>query len=208
MKYPTTFLGSIASSAPILQFKDAAPVELFYKIITDSYTDVSPKCSYSINRTHRLLDPKTFNLQNLPRLQDLFGTCKPIKDTNDLNRLISFLNGAWSYMAMTNYPYPTSFLSPMPAWPVTASCQFYQSLDDRLQSDEEIDEKLFHASRQSVGIYYNYTGQQPCFEIETNETPDLDADGWYVLACNQMAMTMAADGINDFYLPEENSEES
>lgn len=112
---------------------------------------------------------------------------------------------------MTNYPYPTSFLSPMPAWPVTESCKFYDQLNLNLQSDADFDEttkKLFAASRQNVGIYYNFTGQQPCFEIETNETPDLDADGWYVLACNQMAMTMAADGINDFYLPEDNSDES
>ena len=78
-------------------------------------------------------------------------------------------------------------------------------------SDEGIDTdmlKLLNASRYSVGIYYNYTNQQPCFDIDTNETPDLDADGWYVLACNQMSMTMSPDGINDFFLPREFNEDS
>jgi lysosomal Pro-X carboxypeptidase len=115
-------------------------------------------------------------------------------------------------MSMTNYPYPTSFLSDMPAWPVTESCKPYAEMDSEGFKDlKEIEPKMaaiLNASRYSIGIYYNYTGQQPCFNIDTNETPDLEADGWYVLACNQMAMTMAPDGINDFFLPRENTKES
>lgn len=49
MKFPNNFLGAVASSAPILQFKDAAPIELFYKIITDAYVDVDKDCSDFIN---------------------------------------------------------------------------------------------------------------------------------------------------------------
>jgi hypothetical protein len=33
-------------------------------------------------------------------------------------------------MAMTNYPYSSSFLNPMPAWPVNVSCQFYNGFTD------------------------------------------------------------------------------
>lgn len=33
-------------------------------------------------------------------------------------------------MAMIDYPYPTSFLNPVPAWPVTAACQ---SLVDNME---------------------------------------------------------------------------
>lgn len=115
-------------------------------------------------------------------------------------------------MPMTNYPYPTSFLSDMPAWPVTESCKPFQEIDfDSHGFDDlkDIDPKIAHilnASRYSVGIYYNYTGKQPCFNINTGETPDLEADGWYVLACNQMSMTMSPDGIQDFFIPREYGE--
>jgi lysosomal Pro-X carboxypeptidase len=68
MKYPSTFVGAVASSAPIIQFLDAAPVELFYKIITDAYVNSSKDCSGSINQTHRYLDPAKFNMKALPEL--------------------------------------------------------------------------------------------------------------------------------------------
>jgi len=36
--------------------------------------------------------------------------------------LLGYCNGALGTMAMVNYPYETSFILPMPAWPVNASC--------------------------------------------------------------------------------------
>jgi hypothetical protein len=39
------------------------------------------------------------------------------------------MNG-YSYMAMTNYPYSSSFLNPMPAWPVNVSCEYYKDFTE------------------------------------------------------------------------------
>lgn len=57
-KYPATILGSIASSAPILQFGDLVPCNSFNKICTDVYRLFSSKgtdCSALIKRSWRAL---------------------------------------------------------------------------------------------------------------------------------------------------------
>jgi len=41
------------------------------------------------------------------------------------------MNG-FLYMAMTDYPYPSAFLEPMPAWPVNASCQAYANIEPKI----------------------------------------------------------------------------
>lgn len=47
----------------------------------------------------------------------------------------SYVNGCLGTMAMVNYPYPTSFVEPMPAWPVNASCD--AALDRTLSSQAD-----------------------------------------------------------------------
>jgi len=37
------------------------------------------------------------------------------------------MNG-YAYMAMTNYPYPSSFLEPMPGYPVNVSAAFFDDI--------------------------------------------------------------------------------
>jgi len=35
---------------------------------------------------------------------------------------MDYINVAYSYMAMINYPYPTAFLKNVTAWPANSSC--------------------------------------------------------------------------------------
>ena len=67
---------------------------------------------------------------------------------------------AWVYMAMTNYPYPTRFLAPLPGWPVAESCKPFAAQESRafLENEEAEFEDLMKAARESISVYYNYSG--------------------------------------------------
>jgi lysosomal Pro-X carboxypeptidase len=101
-------------------------------------------------------------------------------------------------MAMTDYPYESSFLEPMPGFPVNASCKAFTDFDPNTASKKSALEMLKTAS----DTYFNYTGQIKCSNIEdTDATGNLDGAGWNVLACNQLAMPTAM-GANSMFLPE------
>jgi lysosomal Pro-X carboxypeptidase len=55
-------------------------------------------------------------------LKRIFHLCDPIKSSSDISKLISVISDALGTMAMVNYPYPTNFVAPLPAWPVKESC--------------------------------------------------------------------------------------
>ncbi len=66
----------------------------------------------------------------------------------------------WSYLAMGDYPYPSSYLmhgdSMLPAWPVRAACT---PLDQTLSTPAA----LMRAVRDAVAVYYNSTGTERCY---------------------------------------------
>jgi lysosomal Pro-X carboxypeptidase len=115
-------------------------------------------------------------------------------------------------MAMTNYPTPANFLNPQPAWPVNRSCDVYedipptQEFESRTPSNglSDDEKKFLVAINNASNIYYNYTGQAKCVDFSDVEgTGTLDAGGWDVLACNQLAMPVASNATTSMFPPEE-----
>ncbi len=66
------------------------------------------------------------NFKNQPdyykQIAEIFNLCTVPTSSVEIDSLISTLNGALGTMAMVDYPYPTSFIEPLPAWPVNYSC--------------------------------------------------------------------------------------
>jgi len=76
-----------------------------------------------------LNDTKKNETQTLwPAVSELFHTCMPVANVTDMDNLIAHLENGYLYMAMTDYPYESSFLQPMPAWPVTAACEAFKDV--------------------------------------------------------------------------------
>ena len=53
----------------------------------------------------------------------IFNLCSVPTGPAEIEYLISTLNGSLGTMAMVDYPYPTDFIEPLPAWPVTYAWQ-------------------------------------------------------------------------------------
>ena len=99
---------------------------------------------------------------------------------------------------MTDYPYASDFLEPMPGNPVNESCKAFTDYDPVKTSTEDTWRMLKAAS----DIYFNYTNATTCSQIsDTDATGNLDGAGWNILACNQLAMPTAM-GADSMFLPE------
>ena len=82
---------------------------------------------------------------NIEGLSKWFNLCIPMKKGEDIPLLMDYINTAYSYMAMINYPYPTSFLKNVTAWPANSSCIPLDSVNP-----SSSDEALFTAIRKSI----------------------------------------------------------
>lgn len=68
-------------------------------------------------------------------------------------------------MAMVDYPYPTSFLTPMPGYPVNYSCQAFIGLDN-----SSSDQQIFTAMYQAAKVYYNFENLTECNQIFSDDS--------------------------------------
>ncbi len=50
---------------------------------------------------------------------------------------MDYINSGYSYMAMLNYPYPTSFLKNLTSWPANSSCIPLDNVTNK-SSDKEL----------------------------------------------------------------------
>lgn len=99
---------------------------------------------------------------------------------------------------MTDYNVPTSFLYPVPAWPVDVACGYFKDLAPQTAkaSITEIsgrEKDVLTALNLAARVYYSYEKPDQCTNFtDTEGTGNLgDAEGWLVLSCNQVPMPTA-----------------
>ncbi|KAG2384623.1 uncharacterized protein HKW66_Vig0117140 [Vigna angularis] len=116
MKYPHVAIGALASSASILQFMDLVSPDIFNSIISQDFRSESENCYKVLKGSWKLIEHTTNKPGGLELLQKSFRICK----SNDFGAgsLEGWLRTAWVYTAMTDYPTPSNFLNPLPAYPI------------------------------------------------------------------------------------------
>eukprot|EP00358_Blepharisma_japonicum_P003426 CAMPEP_0202947184 /NCGR_PEP_ID=MMETSP1395-20130829/11055_1 /ASSEMBLY_ACC=CAM_ASM_000871 /TAXON_ID=5961 /ORGANISM="Blepharisma japonicum, Strain Stock R1072" /LENGTH=439 /DNA_ID=CAMNT_0049648271 /DNA_START=141 /DNA_END=1460 /DNA_ORIENTATION=+ len=186
IKYPDLVLGAIAASAPIMAFNGTADQNGFNAIVTRDFATADKEksgseCAAYIATAFDYLYQVQGDLTTYYNLSMTFQTCDALITKSDVDALIGYIQTAFTYMAMTDYPYATNFLNPMPGHPVNASCQAYT--DTNMADTWEVLQATFNA----INIYYNYTGESQCSDIFGTGTGNLgSANGWDYLSCSTL----------------------
>ncbi|GAU48023.1 hypothetical protein TSUD_183410, partial [Trifolium subterraneum] len=114
---------------------------------------------------------------------------KKLKSTEELS---GWLESAYSYLAMVNYPYPSEFMMPLPGHPIKEVCRRI----DGGPAGTSILERIY----EGANVYYNYTGEAKCFELDDDPH---GLDGWNWQACTEMVMPMSCSKESSMFPPYE-----
>ncbi|XP_012347648.1 lysosomal Pro-X carboxypeptidase [Apis florea] len=193
MKYPHIVQGAIASSAPILQFTGITECESFLRIVTSDFKKAHSNCPKLIRKSWNIITNITSTNEGKKWLSDNWKLCQPLKNENNIEQLISYLQDIYTNLAMVNYPYKANFLAPLPAYPINAVCK-------HLTNESLTGTDLLIAIKNAINIFTNYTSETKCLNLN-NSSPQLDAIGWSFQACTEMVMPICSDGINDMFKP-------
>ncbi|KAJ4810571.1 Serine carboxypeptidase S28 family protein [Rhynchospora pubera] len=178
LKYPHIAIGALSSSAPILQFDYITPWSSFYDAVSQDFKDESMNCFEVIKGSWDEIITKGSTKKGLWELSKTFKACQAVQS------VWSFRDWLWSsytYTAMVDYPMPANFLMPLPAFPIQEMCR---RIDVFPKGSDKIDMVIAAAN-----VYYNYTGDQKCFQIEHKSDPH-GLGGWNWQSCTEMVMPM------------------
>ncbi|CAL0326723.1 unnamed protein product [Lupinus luteus] len=189
LKYPHVAIGALASSAPILHFMGVTSPYVFNNIITQDFRSVSENCYKVLKGSWKLIEDTSDKKGGPELLQKSFRTCESDSDPGSLE---GWLQTAWIYAAMTDYPTPSNFLNPMPAYPVREMCKAIDN-SSRGNNNNTL-EKLYDAAN----IYYNFTGTVKCFDLNDDSDPH-GLQEWQWQACTEMIMPLGGNNEESIF---------
>ncbi|XP_074580620.1 uncharacterized protein LOC141837040 [Curcuma longa] len=176
LKYPHVVIGSVASSAPILQFDGLVSPYTFIDIVTNDFKSESESCFRTIKRSWKEMDDTLRQPGGPQKLAEAFKLCPGAKP----EYVPGWISSAFIYGAMTDYPTASDFLTPLPAFPVKQMCK---AIDNPTAGNDTLS-RLYAA----MNIYYNYTGTANCFEFDSASR--IGFDSWGFQSCTEMILTV------------------
>jgi lysosomal Pro-X carboxypeptidase len=206
LKYPSSFDGAIAGSAPIWTFEGEEPPYdggSFAATVTRDATPAAgaaPACADNVRAAFAALLASHRTRHGAQDAKTALRLCPSVRlrGAADAAAVADWVSGAFDSMAMGNYPYPSSYLlngdATLPAWPMRAAC-------GKLATPGLTGVAALTALGDAVSIYFNATGTVDCHGAAGTGSDATDDDGrlWGWQYCTEMFMPMWRDGVRDMF---------
>ena len=192
IKYPSTFAGAYASSAPILQIPGLMDPTAYNRVIRDTFaTPANPLAPLALYLGFQAIINASASQQGRARVTDALRLCgTPLHSQSDVWNVLGWLSSAVGFVAMGDYPYPTSFLGPLPANPAAFIGALLPA--DPTHASEAA---LLAGLAAGANVFYNFTGQAgTCFNLSSQDPPGLQGDGWDVQCCREVVQPIGSLG--------------
>lgn len=223
LKYPHLVFGALSASSPIKwihfpvvssqsspvcvddfaeNFKSDSDFKIsgnFFTAVTDDYTNFSPECTAKLKAG---FDKISFLIRNekFDELVSETKQCHPkfFIGKDDAMHIAEWLRNIFVTMAMMDYPYETSFMWPLPKWPVDVACK--KALHENLAP--------FDAVMQAITVAYNNT-EQDCYDAFKDYVHCADPTGcglglsavaWDYQACTEIYLPTQSDYYSDMFV--------
>ena len=161
LKYPNVVDAALAASAPLGFAVGAAGKPNFFDAVTNDVDAVDGRCPELVRNAFReILDLAKSGESGLATISKTMKLCNPLR-ADRVNHLILWARNAFTTLGMMDYPYPTNFLCPLPAFPIGASCKAILN--------GAADDDVLSGLTSAAGLVYNQSTKgkvQTCFDIE------------------------------------------
>uniref|UniRef100_A0A914YXF1 Lysosomal Pro-X carboxypeptidase n=1 Tax=Panagrolaimus superbus TaxID=310955 RepID=A0A914YXF1_9BILA len=198
LKYPTLIHGVWASSAPVVWFNGGGtPLGGYGSRVQKAFKFFGCNNSTILFDGFNAISNLGKDDQGRQKLTNIFNINPktPLNSENDVKKLLTFVQTAIENLAMTNYPYPTSFLTSLPAWPVKVACSFI------LQSPANPSTEELATLMKNISKIY-FATNLTCLDAMicgNPENPKL-ADVWDFQKCTEIIIELCPMGPpNDFF---------
>jgi len=110
----------------------------------------------------------------------------------DYNKLQAWIHSALIFLAEFDYPYPSNFIAPLPAWPAEEVCKFLTNPDGN-------DQELATDMQKALNLFWNYTGEVGCVDLrQKTPTGIVGYPGYLFQLCSGLSSPGCSNGTDMF----------
>eukprot|EP00039_Didymoeca_costata_P029055 m.23103 g.23103 ORF g.23103 m.23103 type:complete len:514 (+) comp7466_c0_seq3:18-1559(+) len=207
MKYPSAIVGAIAASAPILAFGKEWDTNRYWQVVTRDATPAAGAkegCDSAVRSAWPMIFSKGATAAGMSELQETFHICPstPIKTTNDVHNLAFMLLNVWDTLAMGNFPFASNYMVfqqtgdpgiTLPPYPFRVAC------DLMMGGSPPSGDKVLSNFADAIGVLYNVTKNENCYEIPSDPNYDGIWDWQYCTELLPQETYFSLNGTTDMF---------